>query len=374
MVALPSLFEADLSNVDAALEDFCRHSAPEGSLTQRRATALWDDVMASAQGGKRLRPRLLLLAAGANPPEAAPAVAAAYSLLHAAFVLHDDIIDRDDQRHGRPAVHASSTVEALNDGWPADQAPHRGNSRALLAGDLAINAAYSLMITCTRTLPSEARERLLDLLQATVFATTIGELLDVELAYPPADGGVSSVGPDPAADLDAAIAASLDIAHLKTAMYTFEGPLRSGAVLAGLSDEQQDQLGTIGRNLGIAYQIEDDLLGAFGDARTIGKPVGGDFREGKPTYLVATALASEEGPRLRELLREAGNASTQSSLPTDLVAEIQDLLQRCGAQEKAVEAVCQYRSTALEVLDSASLPEDLATTLRELALMIGRDR
>lgn len=358
----------ELSAVDSALERFVREqqSCPSGAGIHGRS--LWEEVLEHTRSGKRLRSRLVMLAACSNGPhdhEAAAAVAAAYGLLHAAFILHDDVIDRDDMRYGRPSLHAAHAAGAASRGMSDDLATHRGYTRSILAGDLALAAAYRLLLAGTADVPAPAREELQRILHDTVVTTTLGELLDVELSFSPDQATTGEDAGDPREK-------ALRTAELKTAVYTFCAPLQSGALLAGLGADQVAAVGRAGTHLGMAFQLEDDLLGVFGDPGAIGKPVGGDLREGKHTYLMATALASEAASEVKDLLSRACAADDDELSRINLA--MRELLTRCGALQATADQIRDHARQARDEIAGAALPGPLGDALAALAEEIGSAR
>lgn len=368
-----------LDAVDDTLGGFVREQQQRIPGTDPHGPALWDEVLEHTRSGKRLRSRLVLLAAaGSQASGAVHAVAAAYGLLHASFVLHDDVIDRDAMRYGRPSLHAAHAAGAVDRGLTPEAAMHRGYSRSILAGDLALAAAHHLLLSGTADCPVPVRERLLQILHDTVLSTTLGELLDVELSIAPRPAEVltaatsagSAPGGRPEGRAADSRALSLRTMELKTAVYTFRAPLMSGALLGGLDAQQVDAVGRIGMHLGVAFQVEDDVQGVYGDARDMGKPVGGDLREGKHTHLVASALMSDRAEQVRELLGRAACADDEQL--AEVTAAMRDLLQDCGALEESRATIREHTARARQELSALALPPRLARALRSLADEIGR--
>ncbi|MGO1424015.1 MAG: polyprenyl synthetase family protein, partial [Brachybacterium sp.] len=244
----------------------------------------------AADGGKRFRPGLLLSthqALGGVREPAAVQVAAALELLHTAFVVQDDVIDGDQVRRGVPSLPGGIAADARRQGAGASEAQRLGEAAGILAGDLGLIAAMRAITRCEA--PAPVVERLLDLFESTLHATAAGELADVRLQLGPADGPV-------------VLREALAVAELKTALYSFQLPLRAGALLADASPEVLAALDEIGSLLGIGFQLFDDLLGVFGDERRTGKSALGDLREGKRTALIAHASTTDAWPALQPLL------------------------------------------------------------------------
>ncbi|WFR68037.1 polyprenyl synthetase family protein [Curtobacterium flaccumfaciens] len=235
-----------LALVDDCLERFFAVSSTRAARYGRPSEELWRVLRRASLGGKRFRPRMVLTAyngLGGSDPHAAANVAAAYELLHTALVVHDDVIDRDWSRRGQPNVAGSFRDTGTTGGLPLPTAEHRGMSAAVIAGDLALAAAPRFIDASGVT--GDRRARLLDLLDEAVFASAAGEMADVDLA----------LGVMPTVD------EVLRMERAKTSVYSFEAPLQSGAVLAGAPEPVVAALGAFGREIGIAYQIVDDLLG-----------------------------------------------------------------------------------------------------------------
>ncbi len=242
------------------------------------------------RGGKRLRGALVLVgyeaAAGEDGPERegkAFEASLAFELLHASLLACDDWMDRDELRRGGPALHVAAAAEAKR--RRSADAAHRGASIAILLGMLAHQEAFRCLERAQASLTARAY------FDQVTRDVVIGQLLDVTAS-------------------DAARASSAEvreIERLKTGVYTTEGPLVFGALLAGahLEGEVVAALRAFAGPLGEAYQLVDDLLGAVGDPRDTGKPAGRDLEEGKHTAVVEEAvrrLPAEARARLLALI------------------------------------------------------------------------
>ena len=312
--------------VDAVLERFF-------SLSKKRATPLgapyehlWGLLERNTQGGKRFRPRMVMAAyagLGGDDMDAAACIGASFELLHTALIVHDDVIDRDFVRRGIPNISGSYRDHAVDRGASAEIAEHRGVSAAVIAGDLALFNSYRLIDRSGVT--GEVRDRLLDILDEAMFASAAGELIDVDLSMAATAPLVDDI---------------LTMERLKTAVYSFETPLQAGAVLAGAGEEVVATLGEFGREIGIAYQIVDDVLGVFGEEESTGKTTIGDLREGKRTVMIAFACSTPEWARLRELIGDHALTHAQA-------IEARLLLAQCGAKAFAEDLARGYAQRAL---------------------------
>lgn len=334
---------ADLdAAVDAAVERIRSRMLPFGGAFADLA----DELHRATAGGKRFRPALVLAAADAFGGTADPArwqVAAAFELLHAAFLVHDDLIDHDTLRRGVPNVAGAMRERALARGSSASRATQVADAAALLAGDLLLHEAQRLIATA----PSDERTRirLLDLLDEAVLVSAAGELADVAHA---------SLSETPAT------AAVLAATHDKTAVYSFAAPLRAGAALAGADADADAALAECGSRLGLAYQLADDLIGTFGSPAQAGRDAGADLREGKHTALIALAREQPTWPDLSRTLAAA---------PTGPIAvrHAQRALEGTGVRDELERLIRGALAEAREAARAGELPAAAIELVDELA-------
>lgn len=273
--------------IDRAIERLTRRAATLGDA----ATELTAAIAASAADGKRLRPALVVASFEAFGGDAvsSPAlwdVAAAFELLHTAFLIHDDLIDRDVERRGVPNVAGRFRARAEAFGADAHGTAVVADAASVLAGDLLLFEATRMIAVAP--LDDEQRAELFAVLDEAVLVSAVGELADAEHAaradYP---------------DAEALLAA----AHDKTAVYSFRAPLRAGAILAGAVSHEA--LSAAAAELGLAFQLVDDLIGTFGSRRQAGREPGADLRESKRTPLIALARQSASWPQVSSALAMA---------------------------------------------------------------------
>jgi octaprenyl-diphosphate synthase len=263
-------------------------------------------------GGKRIRPLLLLLAAKSQGYSGHNMIrlGAVVEMVHTATLVHDDIIDAADTRRGRPSANTT---------W--------GNGKCVLAGDWLYMQAFRVAL--------EARNfRILDLLIGLTQQMVEGELLQMER-------------------LGQAISAQEyhDLIYRKTACL-FEVSMRIGSVLAGADDEREQAMGEYGRNLGLAFQIVDDVLDLTASEEVLGKPVASDLREGKATLSVIHALENGSTPAERAAINTVLTDQNFSRVTHD---EILAILQRNHSVEYAMNQAFQYADAARAAL--AGLPD-----------------
>lgn len=279
--SLADAVAAGLDRTAGVLERYLDEQRADGDRLHPLVGSLWSAVSEQV-GGKLLRPRLTLaayLGLGGRDLDGVAHVAAAQELVHTAMVVHDDLLDHDEVRRGRPNLAGTSRARLAADGVVGRAAEDQVVAAGLLGGDLALVAAFGLVARAP--LAPELRVAVVDLLARGVATTVGGELLDV------------TAGLRAPADVDALL-----IAELKTAAYTCAVPLDTGAVLAGADERTRAALGRFGTALGTAFQLVDDELGVFGDPARTGKSVLSDLRAGKRTELLRlTYLRAGEADR-----------------------------------------------------------------------------
>lgn len=230
----------------------------------------------AADGGKFVRPRLVaaaFLGFGGTDVRLLRRVAGAQQLLHLGLCMHDDVIDGDRVRHGRPNVVGLAELEARGAGLDVPAAARQGAASGILAGDLALNAAVLALLTAVA--PASVRLRLASTALEAIERTIAGELLDVQSEM-----------------LAPARSEPLRIALLKTASYSVTLPLTLGAIAAGVDDPARlGAIERVGSAFGIAYQLTDDDLGLFGSPAVTGKSAMSDLRDGKRTEHIRVAHA-----------------------------------------------------------------------------------
>lgn len=296
---------------------------------------LWRGLRSAAQGGKMIRPELVLTThreLGGTSDSGAVSVAAAFELLHTSFLLHDDVIDGDTTRRGVTNLIGAFTAAALEDGAAQQAARAWGQAAGILAGDLLIHAAQGMV---ARTLiPADRRSLLLDLFDETVAVTAAGELRDVGLATGTRTAGMDEV---------------LAIARGKTAHYSFQAPLRAGAILAGATENVLAALDVYGAHTGTAFQLRDDLLGVFGRPEVTGKSTFSDLRRVTMTPLVAYGMQTAYRSKLRNVLGDTVRSDADAE-------QARALLTSSGARAFVEQAISEHVQAAIEVARSAEIP------------------
>lgn len=284
-----------------------------------------DDLVAA--GGKRARPGVTFLAAQALGADAGGPgwsavtdLAVCVELLHSASLLHDDLIDDADTRRGQQAAFRRF-----------------GNVVSVMSGDFMLSRLLTLLAGMPHG-PALTRA-----FGETATRICEGEVLQFQVAAY-AEYGLDTY---------------LDVIHGKTAALV-ELAASAPALLLGAPAGQRAALATFGREYGLAFQMQDDLLDLVGDEATLGKPVGGDLREGKATLPVLELLAGPHAPEVRRVLER------RAAEPGD-VARVRDLALREGAAERTRQEIRRHTGLAAQAL--ATLPPSGARdALAELAL------
>lgn len=326
VTSLHEFVEEQLGDVSRTLEDYVTAAMCEIPAAGADYRSLWQSLGGQFDGGKNLRPSLTLAAyagLGGDDPAAVVPVAAAMEMLHTAMLVHDDLLDHDEVRRGRPNVAGIRRAELAQSGLSPAQVEDHVQAAALLGGDLALSSAYDLISRAS--LPAHHRIACLDLVTGAIRATIAGELLDMYAnASPPRDAN------------------SLLVAELKTATYTFVVPLHAGAQLAGADPTMVGHLDRIGTALGLSFQLVDDDLGVFGDPAVTGKSVLSDLRAGKRTELLRQGFHFADSTGLEVLTRSVGNPD----LDERGAARVREVLEECGARTKALGVARQHARSA----------------------------
>lgn len=322
-----------------------------GEPVSRAVAQLRDFVL---NGGKRVRPTYAwagYLSAhgpqGEEEPEAVLTALASLEFIQACALIHDDIIDASDTRRGQPTIHRRMETHHRSQGWHGE-AEHFGESVAILVGDLALAWAEDMLLDSGLT--PDALRRAREPWRAMRTEVIGGQVLDI---VSEASGTED-------------IAAAEAVNRYKTAAYTIERPLHLGAAIAGGSEELIRALRGYGRDIGMAYQLRDDMLGVFGDPQVTGKPAGDDVRNGKRTVLLATALqaADAQDPAASEELRRGIGRTVDDAH----VHRLTTIIRQTGAEAIVEKKIAELQESGLRHLKEADLDPELTENLRALAL------
>ena len=280
-----------------------------------------------AAGGKRVRPQLAMIASqlfGGKDEEVLPA-ALALEVFHNFTLLHDDVMDKADVRRGRPTIHVK---------W--------NENTAILSGDQMLIEAYKLL----SGVPADKLPKVLQLFNKMATEICEGQQYDVDFE----------------SQEHVTIDEYLKMIRLKTAVLLATA-LKMGSYIAGANTEQQDMLYEFGINIGLAFQIQDDILDVWGNPETFGKAVGGDISCNKKTFVALTAMQLADSVTYKELKRWFAQTPTDN---TEKITAVKTLYEQVNTRAKCEEAVERYTTQALYLLNQ--LPQNQATEqLRKLA-------
>jgi len=328
------------TRVDLALRGFLAERRRSIADAGPVAAALADELSRVIEaGGKRLRPLFCYFgfrSGGGQDGDEIIRAAASLELLHTFAIIHDDVMDRSALRRGQPATQIALAGEGD---------AHMGVSGAILAGDLALVLSDELFSEAGFS-PERflAGFRWYNRMRSEVVA---GQYLDL----------LASKGPAPTET------EVRRIARLKSGGYTVEKPLLIGAALANASPDTEEALSAFGVALGEAFQIRDDVLGAFGDPDTTGKDADGDLREGKRTLLVSRAVSACSVEDRRFIEDRLGRAD----LTADDADRIREIMRSSGALTSTLETIRSSHEQALKILAGAHLDPVVGAALTELA-------
>lgn len=273
---------------------------------------------------KRVRPLLVLMACELFGGKAKDALdeALGIELFHNFTLMHDDIMDQAPLRRGQPTVHEKWNVNT-----------------AILSGDAMLVKAYQLM---------GKRPDVAAIFSEHALAVCEGQQLDMEYE-----------GHEHVTTAEYRV-----MIRLKTAML-LAGSLRIGACLAGAGAADQERISAFGEHLGLAFQLRDDLLDAFGDPAATGKQQGGDLRAGKKTFLLIRGLELGEGHGRRELQHELAKPAEQRDVPRML-----KVLEELGARAQTEAAAQVEEEQATKALEAIAVEDELKVPLRQLAAQL----
>jgi len=296
-VDLAQIFEPIRGDLERVEQEFVRHIQSRVALIPEMGRYI------QKSGGKRVRPAVLLMAArlGGYSGDKAVLYASVVEFIHTATLVHDDIIDGADLRRGRMAVHSR---------W--------GNDITVLLGDYLYIKSMGMALTYDS----------LDLVRLLCDVTL--RMIEGEL-YQLTKTGDADISEDE----------HFEIIRRKTA-YLFGGCAQIGGILGGVTPEQEQALREFGFNLGVAFQLVDDLLDYTADQAALGKPIGGDLREGKvtlPIIFLRDRGGAEAGRLIREVVQER-------AVTTEQWREILHLLRDCRAPQFAYARAVEYGDRA----------------------------
>ncbi len=280
--------------------------------------------------GKRIRPVACLMTANIFEDNVSKALPIAYSIemFHNFTLMHDDIMDDADLRRSNETVHVKYNVNT-----------------AILSGDLMMIMSYKHLIDCCDDLV--LKDKILKLFTNTAIEVCEGQQYDMDFET---DDNVS-------------ISKYLLMIKLKTAVLV-AATFKAGAIMGGASDEDTDNLYKYGLNLGLAFQIQDDILDTYGDQSTFGKKIGGDIIQNKKTYLYLKALEIANKDTANNLRSLYNNNSISDE---DKIREVKDVFNRLNVKDHADSLVAELTENAMDHFSALSVPRGKLEEVKKLA-------
>jgi geranylgeranyl diphosphate synthase type I len=318
--------------VDKELELFFQRKLSGKSGIEREVISCLREF--TLRGGKRIRPLFMLLGYWLNSDVDKNVIGASISLelMQSYLLIHDDIIDQSDLRRGGPSFHRLFKYDdRINEGI------------AIVSADLA--DAYSHEALLSSRFRPDYLNHAMKLMAETIEFTGVGQLMDVVL---PLGEGMT---------LDDVTA----IHRYKTAQYTVNGPMKIGAVLSGYPNVEK--IDSYGISLGIAFQIQDDILGMFGDEKTLGKSVKSDFEEGKKTHLILYAYELASQSEREFIKRNLG----RKDISDEDFERAREIIESSGALEKTRELSEKYYKLAVSSIDDLTEDREKRDELLKMA-------
>jgi len=351
MTHITDIFAARALRLRAHIEAFLAAEAQRSAAISKWAADVFPRLAAFAGQGKLLRGNLALLGCelgGGDLTDSVYDIGAALEIMHSSILVHDDIIDEDLQRRGAPTLHAAYARHYATAGLAPAPSRRVGEALALCAADAGFFVAYSLL--CAAAPEAEVLRRMVRLWSREFAQVALGEMDDLALALSGAPASLDSI---------------LQFYRSKTARYTFCVPLETGLLCAQAPTTIIAPVCALGEHLGIIFQIKDDELGLFGEAATIGKPVGADVIQNKKTvyhhYLLAQVgaadaarlrrlfgaaqVSAEEMTYVRQMLLDSGAKATVDALIRDRARAAHacvNALPVAAAQQEQLRQLVEY--------------------------------
>lgn len=328
--------KSSAEEINQEVDQFLQKWSQEVKAISSKLIVLNNAFVQANEGGKRLRGVLVKLGyemlSEENDEVLKPA--AAFEIFQTAILAHDDVIDLGELRRGKPTLY-----KALGGN-------HYGISQTICLGDIGFFLAVKLI--SDSYFPADKKSQALAVFSQMALNTALGEVFDIELPYQ--RGG----------EIEKDI---LTIHKLKSADYTVTYPLLVGVALAGGKENLEESIRSLGMNLGIAYQIQDDILGVFGDEKSLGKSVTSDIEEGKVTLLLSYVLEHGTPEQKQTLEKFYGKGKVDD----EKLAEIRKVFQESGALEYSQQKAAVLVQEAKKVIEKMEIKEEYKSLLSEMA-------
>lgn len=287
--------------------------------------------------GKMIRGALVYLgfeAFGGKDLSLADPLAAAVELLHAGFLIHDDIMDQDELRRGKPAIHVSLR----------DKFDNSFSDSEKTAENIAICLGNICYFTAFNFINNRSVSRLFN---REAIITGLGQMDDLYLSSSQEIPNHEKI---------------LNIYRLKTAKYTFSLPLKTGAIMAGVDDKTLETLNELGIEIGTLFQMRDDELNLYGDTDKTGKPAGSDIREGKKTLLHSLLLGNASEKHAEFIKDSLGN----SQLDNDDIKKLREISIEYGAKKKHEKIASEFHLKASRIINHLDISGISRSLLKDI--------
>lgn len=298
----------------------------EDATITRQPTSLYDPIKyVLSIGGKRIRPVLLLLTYNMYRDDIERVMPTAVGLetYHNYTLLHDDLMDKADMRRGMPTVHRK---------WD--------DNTAILSGDSMLVVAFQRVAQC----PAENLQDILSLFTITALEIGEGQQYDMDFEN----------------RMDVTEDEYIEMIRLKTSVL-LACAVKMGAIMAGASDEDAKNLYAFGEKLGLAFQLQDDLLDVYGDPKVFGKAIGGDITSNKKTYMLINAILRANNEQREELIKWI---TTDNFDKEEKIKAVTKLYNKIGIRQLCEKKINDYFAEALTYLEKVNVPEEKKTALQ----------
>ena len=298
----------------------------EDATITRQPTSLYDPIKyVLSIGGKRIRPVLLLLTYNMYRDDIERVMPTAVGLetYHNYTLLHDDLMDKADMRRGMPTVHRK---------WD--------DNTAILSGDSMLVVAFQRVAQC----PAENLQDILSLFTMTALEIGEGQQYDMDFEN----------------RMDVTEDEYIEMIRLKTSVL-LACAVKMGAIMAGASDEDAKNLYAFGEKLGLAFQLQDDLLDVYGDPKVFGKAIGGDITSNKKTYMLINAILRANNEQREELIKWI---TTENFDKEEKIKAVTKIYNKIGIRQLCEKKINDYFAEALTYLEKVNVPEEKKTALQ----------
>lgn len=298
-----------------------------------------DDYKEFMLGGKKLRGYEIFLGYqmfGGKNIKVGLTASLVIEIIHSFLLMHDDFMDQDDLRRGKPTIHRKYAVKHGN---------HYGESMAVTLGDEGCFFAYRILNSLK--LPADRLSRATQFLSQVLIDVGLGQALDMTYEE----------------EKNLTEEAVIQVHRFKTAEYTIPGPLSIGAILAGADQKKLKAIKNFGIPVGIAFQIRDDELGMFSSEKELGKPVDSDLKEGKITLLIVKALEKASGKEKKFLQHAHGN----QHLSLEEVKRVREIIEQTGAYDYSHNLARKFSQEGKEFIPQVTSDPKFRELLSQLA-------